>query len=37
VETTTGAVDEGSRLQSLIEAHEDSTGQSVRIAIADAR
>jgi transposase len=37
VETTTGAVDEGSRLQSLIEAHEDSTGESVRIAIADAR
>ena len=37
IETTTGAVDEGARLLALIEAHEDSTGQAVRTAIADAR
>jgi transposase len=37
VETTTGAVDEGSRLQSLIEAHEDTTQEKVKIVIADAR
>jgi transposase len=37
VETTTGAVDEGHRLLALIEAHEASTGQAVRTAIADAR
>ena len=36
IETTTGAVDEGARLLALIEAHEDSTGQAVRTAIADA-
>jgi len=37
VETTTGAVDEASRLMELIEAHEDTTDQAVRTVIADAR
>jgi transposase len=37
VETTTGAVDEGARLLSLIEAHEDITEQKVRTVIADSR
>ena len=37
VETTTGAVDEASQLLELIEAHEDTTDQAVRIVIADAR
>jgi transposase len=37
VETTTGAVDEASQLQGLIEAHEDTTGQGVQTVIADAR
>jgi len=37
VETTTGAVDEASQLLGLIEAHEDTTEQAVRIVIADAR
>jgi transposase len=37
VETTTGAVDEGSCLKDLIEAHEDITGQPVQTAVADAR
>lgn len=37
VETTTGAVDEASQLLGLIEAHEDSTDQTVRTVIADAR
>jgi IS5 family transposase len=37
VETTTGAVDEGARLLSLIEAHEDITEQRVRTVIADSR
>jgi transposase len=37
VETTTGAVDEASQLQGLIEAHEDITGQGAQTVIADAR
>lgn len=37
VETTTGAVDEASQLQGLIEAHEDTTGQAAETVIADAR
>src|SRR5260370_35374611 len=37
VETTTGAVDEASQLQGLIEAHEDRTGQGEQTVIADAR
>jgi transposase len=37
VETTTGAVDEASQLLGLIEAHEDTTDQTVRTVIADAR
>jgi IS5 family transposase len=37
LETTTGAVDEGARLLSLIEAHEDITEQTVRTVIADSR
>jgi Transposase DDE domain len=37
VETTTGAIDEASQLLGLIEAHEDTTDQTVRTVIADAR
>ena len=37
VETTTGAVDEASQLQGLVEAHEDITGQGAQTVIADAR
>jgi len=37
VETTTGAVDEASQLQGLIEAHEDTTDKEVQTVIADAR
>src|ERR1700740_3576796 len=37
VETTTGAVDEASQLLGLVEAHEDTTDQTVRTVIADAR
>jgi transposase len=37
VETTTGAVDEAARLLSLMEAHEDITGQGAQTVIADAR
>jgi DDE family transposase len=37
VETTTGAIDAGTRLLALIEAHEDITEQAVRTAIADSR
>ena len=37
VETTTGAVDEATQLLGLIEAHQDTTGHTVRTVIADAR
>jgi Transposase DDE domain len=37
VETTTGAVDEASQLQDLIEAHEDTIDKEVQTIIADAR
>jgi hypothetical protein len=37
VETTTGAIDEAARLVSLLEAHEDITGQAAQTVIADAR
>ena len=37
VETTTGAVDEAARLLSLLETHEDVTGQAAQTVIADAR
>jgi hypothetical protein len=32
-----GAVDEASQLQGLVEAHEDITGQGAQTVIADAR